>query len=97
MPFKEVTSLRKSGKLEEALSMALHDPENCPDEIWNKRAIAWVYYDYLKQYTAFADYEKHIEWLTKIKDLELKEYEKMVFDNCVIQTGKLLFSLAKEK
>jgi len=48
MSFKEIKELRQAGKLEEALQMANQALETDPDNIWNKRAIAWVYYDYIK-------------------------------------------------
>ncbi len=43
MSFKEVTSLRKEGKLSEALSMALADFEQSADK-WTASALFWVYY-----------------------------------------------------
>ena len=48
MSFKEVKELRQQGKLKEALELAQSDLEQNPEDIWNKRSIAWVYYDYLK-------------------------------------------------
>jgi len=49
MSFKEIKELRQAGKLDEALQMANQALEAEPDNIWNKRAAAWVYYDYLKK------------------------------------------------
>jgi len=95
MPFNEVNRLRKSGKLEEALIMANQDLEKEPASIWNKRSIAWVYYDYLKKYATEENFEKFIDYLIKLKALELPADEKMVFDECAYQIGKLIFSLAK--
>ena len=50
MSFKEIKELRQAGKLEEALQLANQALEVEPDNIWNKRAIAWGYYEYLKKY-----------------------------------------------
>lgn len=49
MSFNEVKALREAGKLEEALQMAQQNLEAQSDNIWNKRAIAWVYYSTLKK------------------------------------------------
>ena len=97
MSFKEIKELRKVGKLEEALQMASQALESEPDNIWNKRAAAWVYYDYLKKYSQPDSFDAFKENLIKIKDLELPEDEKMVFDNCAWQIGKMVFGLQKEK
>jgi len=44
MPFKEVNELRKSGKLQEALTMARDDVSNMRDT-WSYRALFWVLRD----------------------------------------------------
>jgi hypothetical protein len=49
MPSKEIKELRKVGRLYEALDMALAEMQEDPDNIWTKRNISWVYYEYLKQ------------------------------------------------
>ncbi len=95
MSFKEIKELRQAGKLDEALKMANQALEAEPDNIWNKRAAVWVYYDYLKKYAQPDSFEAFKENLIKIKDLQLPEDEKMVFDNCAWQIGSLVFGLQK--
>jgi hypothetical protein len=97
MSFKEVKELRKTGHLEEALLMAQRDLENEHENIWNKRSIAWVYYDYLKQYTSIENFDRFKEYLEKIKSLSLPADEKMIFDNCAFQIGKLIYDFQKEE
>lgn len=97
MSFKEVKELRKSGKLEEAYKMAKQELEKEPENIWNKRSIAWVYYDYLKKYIQPNSYETFKKILIKIKDLHLPEDEKMLFDKAAWQIGKIVFGLTKQK
>lgn len=97
MSFKEIKELRQAGKLDEALQMALQALEAEPVNIWNKRATAWVYYDYSKKYAQPDSFDLFLENLIKIKDLQLPEDEKMVFDNCAWQIGKMVFSLQKAK
>lgn len=93
MSFKQIKELRQNGKLDEALQMANQALEIEPDNIWNKRAAAWVYYDYLKKYAQSESYDLFKENLHKIKDLQLPEDDKMVFDYSAWQIGKLTFAL----
>ncbi len=95
MSFKEIKELRQAGKLDEALQMAIQALETEPENIWNKRAAAWVYYDYLKKNAQPESFEAFKENLIKIKDLQLPEDEKMVFDKCAWQIGSLVFTLQK--
>lgn len=95
MSFKEIKELRQAGKLKEALQMANQALEADPNNIWNKRAAAWVYYDYLKKNVRPESFEAFKENLTKIKDLQLPEDEKMVFDACAWQIGSFVFALHK--
>jgi hypothetical protein len=95
MSFKEIKELRKAGKLNEALVMANQFLEAEPNNIWNKRAAAWVYYDYLKKNAQPVSFEEFKDNLIKIKDLQLPEDEKMIFDNCAWQIGRMVFSMQK--
>lgn len=97
MSFREVKELRKSGKLEKALTMAIQDLEKEPTNVWNKRSIAWVYHDYLKKYASKENIEIFIEYLDKIKTLELSADEHMIYDASAYQIGKLLFGLAHDE
>ena len=97
MSFKEVKELRKAGKLDEALEMANKALKAEPDNIWNKRAAAWVYYDYLKKYDQPASFDLFKENLLKLKELQLPDEEKMVFDNSAWQIGKIVFGLKKQE
>lgn len=93
MSFKEVKELRLEGKLNEALVIAQQDLDNDSSNIWNKRSIAWVYYDFLKMNSSIENYTEFISYLEKIKSLELPEDEKMIYDTCAFQIGKMLFAI----
>ena len=97
MSFKEAKELRKSGKLAEALEMALQDLQKEPDNIWCKRSVAWVYYDYLKANKEEENFDAFYGYLLKIKELELPEAELMLFDQCAWQVGLMIFSLCKSE
>jgi hypothetical protein len=95
MSFREIKELRKAGHLEEALQMVNQALQTEPDNIWNKRAASWVYYDYLKKVNQPELFDAFKENLIKIKNLQLPEDEKMVFDNCAWLIGSMVFSLQK--
>ncbi len=65
--------------------------------LWAKRSLAWVYHDFLKKYSTPESYDNFKENLIKLKELQLPEDEKMIFDNCAWQVGSLVFALQKEE
>lgn len=93
MSFKKITDLRKNGQLNEALEMVEQELRNNPDDIWCKRAAAWVYYDFVKKSVVDKDYDALKSNLVKIKDLGIGQDDKMVFDQVAWQIGKYLFSV----
>ena len=95
MSIREVIELCKADRFDEALQIVSTKLESDPENIWNKRAAAWVYYYHLKKYAQPESFEAFKKYLIKIKDLQLPEDEKMLFDNCAWQIGKLVFGLQK--
>jgi len=95
MSFKIIKELRQAGKLDDALRMATQALAAEPGYIWNKRAAAWVYYDFLKKFSAPDLYDSFIEYLLKLRDLELPADETMVYDSCAWQIGKVVFGLQR--
>ncbi len=93
MPSKEIKELRQSGELEQALAMAQNELDAAPENIWGKRNISWVYYEYLKRYAKEIKFEGFIENLQKIKELNLPETEVMIFDTTAYQIGSILFKI----
>ena len=95
MPAKEIKELRQTGKLEEALTLARSELKAEPNNIWAKRNISWIYYDYLKLNGLPENLEIFISWLNEIKILELPADEKMLFENLTWQVGKMVFAILK--
>lgn len=93
MPAAEIKALRQAGKLDKALAMAQEELNANPENIWGKRNISWVYYEYLKKYVQEINFEGFIENLIKIKDLNLPENEVMIFDRSAYQVGSMLFKI----
>lgn len=46
---QEVTTLRKAGRLDEALAVAMPALETTPDDLWLRRAVGWLFYDLIKR------------------------------------------------
>ncbi len=92
MSFKEVKILRQEGNLKKALSLAKTDLEKNEEDIWNKRSIAWVYYDLLKKSLVENDLKKFLSCLFSIKSIDLPNKEQMIFDSCAWSVGKILFA-----
>src|SRR5574344_3152906 len=97
MSFSDIKKLREADKLEEALQMAQQNLEAQPDNIWNKRAIASVYYDYLKKNASSENFSVFKENLTKIKELNLPEDERMIFDSTAWPIRSLFSELLKQE
>lgn len=96
MPAKEIKELRQSGKFEEALELALSELQQAPDNIWAKRNLSWVYYEYAKLNCSLEKFGSFCENLKSILELQLPEEDKMVFDNTGWLVVKLGFALSRE-
>nr|WP_314557255.1 hypothetical protein [uncultured Capnocytophaga sp.] len=92
MSFKEITQLRKEGKLEEALTFAQEDYNKEPENIWNKRSLSWVYYEFAKKAATEGNINSFLENVQKIKDLQMPSEEKIVFNTLIWEYRKLLAS-----
>lgn len=79
MSFDEIKKLRKEGKLEESLQIALAAYQQNSEDIWNKRSLAWIYYDFAKSYAQKNKVDDFLEIIQKIKELELPKDEKNDF------------------
>lgn len=97
MSFKEVKELRLAGKLEEALQLAQQLMEKDSENIWNKRAMGWVYYEYLKLHATVEGKEQFIDYLNKIKELNFPETEQMLYNTCAYPISSLIYVLVQEK
>lgn len=97
MSFKEIKELRTQGKLKEALELALHNYSSDSNNIWNLRALSWVYYDYLKLNAEPFNKDGFLEYLTRIAELELPAEENMFFESMVWPVSSVLRLLANEQ
>ncbi|MCX7985708.1 MAG: tetratricopeptide repeat protein [Bacteroidales bacterium] len=97
MSFKKINELRKAGKLEEALTLVHQALEADPDNIWNRKAAAWVYYDFLKKYGSPDKLDEFISTLSQIEQLNLPDNENVFFESCANKVGSMLFKFDPQK
>lgn len=92
---QQIKELRQSGKLDEALNLAWKDLEQNIDNVFAKRNLSWVYFEYIKKYTTESNISGFSEYLEKIQGLELPEDETMLNDSIAWKVGVLFFHLMK--
>ncbi len=84
MSFVEVNKLRKAGRLKEAYILASNDLNAEPEDVWAKRAMAWVLYDYSKDNIAFEKKESFLKCLRQINSITIDAKETMFWE-CICQ------------
>lgn len=72
---KDITNLRKAGNLNAAFEIAQKNLSEKPDDIWCKRDMAWVLYDFAKQKVSTETKDQFLRCLDKLIDLDLPEEE----------------------
>lgn len=83
MSFNTINALRKQGDVDAAYAMAKQELTAAPDDIWLKRALAWVLNDKIKQVNDM------LLWLAEVVRLDLDtQTESMFFDNLVWSVSK---------
>lgn len=87
----EISELRKSGKIEEALVLANQYLEEPTDDLYLKRAVSWVFYELVKKAVLEHSYEDLEKYMGKVAQVNLPDEEHMVFDNCAFKLGSFLF------
>ena len=76
-----ITNLRKAGNLTAAYELAKRCLDEKPDDIWNKRNMAWVLYDFAKQKATVDDRDQFIRCLDKLIELDMPEDEEMLYQS----------------
>ncbi len=97
MSASEIKALRKDGRMKEAFAMANAELQAEPDNIWSKRNISWVYYEYAKQFAEKGDLTGFLKCLESVKALELPPEDVMLFDTMAWQIGKIVYRSIDEQ
>ncbi len=88
--FQEISALRKEGKIDDAYRLAEEALKETPDDLWTKRAMGWVLYEYLDQSATNRDFNKYLHWLQEMVALHLDNEESMLMDSVMWSLRKLL-------
>ena len=88
--FQEISTLRKEGKIDDAYHLAEEALKDTPDDLWTKRAMGWVLYEYLDQSATNRDFNKYLHWLQEMVALHLGNEESMLMDSVMWSLRKLL-------
>lgn len=99
---REVTALRKDGKLKEAWLLAEKNLAKSPNDIWVARDFAWVVYDCMKRYSDekspyFGDMSKYVKSLAKARTLPLGDDDAMFFENAAKNVRFVVWNLANSE
>lgn len=90
---KEITNYRKQGDLQKAKLLADKSMLELKNDIWVKRAYAWVYYELSKQ--EGNTQEMFVDYIGRITKLNLKEDESILWKNCIIAISSYVFKYVK--
>jgi hypothetical protein len=95
MPAKEIKELRLAGRLDEALEMAREELQANPENIWAKRNLSWVLYDWVKKCNSVDEFDSFLQWLDEIKALGLGADEHVFYEQLCWPVGQMAFALSK--
>jgi hypothetical protein len=87
-----VTRLRKAGQLDEARQLATFLLEQSPQNLYNRRAAAWVYLDFLKRESQ--DISESLFFVEKYLQLQFDASEKIMWEQLYWLLAKSLFRLS---
>ena len=77
---KNVTNLRKAGNLNEAFRVAQAALDAHPDDLWCKKDMAWVLYDFAKQKATVDTKEQFVRCLDKLLEVDLPEDDDVFYN-----------------
>ncbi len=78
---QKINQLRKSGQLDEALVLAREALAREPDNIWNKNAAGWVFYNLCKKALNDNDNQAALTYLTEFDALTIPADEEKIHTN----------------
>ena len=80
---KDITTMCKSGQIQDAYEVALTDWNNDPDNIWTQREVGWALYYQIKndvENSAIDELYGHLEKLSELSLLDMVQ-DKLIFEN----------------
>lgn len=77
---KNITQLRKDGRLEDAKQLALNLYNDDPSNVWNIRNLAWVYYEFIKLNNDITQFDVFCKNVKSLLNLNISEKENVLLD-----------------
>ncbi|MCQ3977626.1 MAG: hypothetical protein DPW09_29720 [Anaerolineae bacterium] len=93
---QKITQLRKEGKLDEALALTREALAGEPDNLWNKRAAGWVFYECCKNAIQAKDYQAAESYLAEFDGLALPEDDEVIHKQMTWLRGQLASHTAEK-
>lgn len=78
---KNITNLRRAGNLNEAYRVAQAALDARPDDVWCKKDMAWVLYDFAKQKATVDTKEQFVRCLDKLLEVDLPEDDDVFYNS----------------
>lgn len=98
---QEAKALLEESRVDEAkekLNEALQLSGNLDmTDVWNKRAKAWVFYEYIKLNATYNAREPFQNYMQQLLEMGFTEEENMLFDNTIWQIVKALYDTTKQQ
>ncbi len=88
--FSDVNKLRKEGRLREAYLSAREMLTEDPDNVWAKRAMMWVVYDYAKKNSSPNKRTDFLRCLKQIAPLAIEEDEDIYYNAMMLLTRNVV-------
>lgn len=89
---KEVISLCKEGKLQDAYEIARQDLQTDLNNVWAQKTMGWVLYYIIKDATEKAEFKRIINSLHKLRYLNLLNWanDAMIYNSILFKLGEFL-------
>lgn len=86
---KDITTLCKSGQIQEAYDLAKSDVAQYPDDPWTQRELGWALYYRLKEATDNKDYQNMVSILDEFATLDMLSYpnDGIIFENILYKVA----------
>lgn len=86
---KDITTLCKSGQIQEAYDLAKSDVAQYPDDPWTQRELGWALYYKLKEATDNKDYQNMVSILDEFATLDMLSYpnDGIIFENILYKVA----------
>ena len=89
---RDITTMCKTGQVQEAYDIAKADWMAMPTDVWTQRELGWALYYMIKADSEKGDYTKlleHIDELKSLNQLTLTN-DSMIFDNVQFQIANFI-------